>query len=87
MIIEDYVIDLCEEKIIEEYHKEDLCMGELLASIKCINLSVEDNYELYKDLDDDLINNLVVKNINSSSSCGNGHSSSYLMILCEKVGE
>lgn len=41
----------------------------------------------FKDLDDDLINNLVVKNINSSSSCGNGHSSSYLMILCEKVGE
>ncbi len=50
MIIEDYVVDLCKEKIIEEYHKEDLCMGELLASIKCINLSVEDNYELYKDL-------------------------------------
>ena len=50
MIIEDYIIDLCREKILEEYHKEDLCMGELLASIKCVNLSVEDNYELYKDL-------------------------------------
>lgn len=50
MIIKDCIIDLCREKIIKEYHKEDICMGELLANIKCVNLSVEDNYELYKDL-------------------------------------
>ena len=49
-IINDNKIDLCKNKIIEEYHKEDICMAELLASIKCINLSVEDNYDLYKDL-------------------------------------
>jgi len=49
-IINDNKIDLCKNKIIEEYHKEDICMAELLSSIKCINLSVEDNYDLYKDL-------------------------------------
>lgn len=41
----------------------------------------------FKDLDNNLINNLAVRKISSSSSCGNGHSSSYLMILCEKIGE
>lgn len=38
------------EKIIELYHKEDLCMFDLLAGIKCSemgDLSLEQAHELY----------------------------------------
>lgn len=40
----------CKERIIELYLKDDLCMGEILANVKCEDLTNEENFELYTEL-------------------------------------
>lgn len=40
----------CKEQIRKLYLKDDVCMGEILANVKCEDLTSEEDFELYTEL-------------------------------------
>lgn len=77
--------------ILPKYEKNNAYgkIGEIKNSVRfyCRRKQLGLQILRFQDLNEDLINNLVVESIDSCSSCGNGHSSSYLTIVCEEIGE